>query len=207
MVIRDSAIAEKHIDISIRAKQIAKSSNRDWHIYIATYAAGTSGQSYQRIEEASGEEFWSIKAWTPAPHRRLKDPDVIITDSQRVKFLVEIKWGTIPGRTTTDLLMSPGEWQRIARLINSSAFCRVRGPAVEGGRRHRSPDFLIEKDYWIDRKTKMVLVTDFLAMKEALGTKLQEFLKEWKRLDVGLLIADINARVGEIPSFQEVLKG
>ncbi len=207
MLIGNLAIAKKHIDISIRAKQIAAGKDRDWLIYIATHAAGISGQSYQQIEEASGEEFWSIKAWTPAPHRRLKDPDVIITDSKRVKFLVEVKWGTIPGKASTDLLMSPEEWQKIARLIHSSAFCRVRGPAVEGGRRYRSHEFRIERDYWTDGETKLILITDFLEMQKAMDAKFQEFLRLWKQTIVGLLIADLHTRIGEIPSFQEILEG
>jgi len=72
----DSAIARKHIDISIRTKLIAALDNLDNCVYLATYTIGDSGQSYQHIEEQSGEEFWSIKAYTPAPHLRLKDPEV-----------------------------------------------------------------------------------------------------------------------------------
>ncbi len=64
MVEAEPTIAAKHIQISIQAKQIAMEVCKDCNTYIATYTSGTSGQAYQRIEEESGEEFWSLKAWT-----------------------------------------------------------------------------------------------------------------------------------------------
>lgn len=150
MLAADSPIAEKHIDISIKVKQVADSICQHCHVYIATYTTGKAGQFYQRIEQESGKEFWSTKAWTHPPYCRLKDPDVIITHERQVKFLVEVKWGTVPGRGSTDLTMSPEEWEKMARLLSSSAMCRVRGPAVEGGRRYRSPEFRFKKDFCTD---------------------------------------------------------
>ncbi len=202
-----SAIAKKHIEISIKTKQIAKSNCEDCRVYIATYTAGRSGQSHQPIEVHSGEEFWSIKAWTPSPHHHLKDPDVIITQGERVKFLVEVKWGTVPGRASTDLLMSPKEWAKLSQLLQTKEFiCRVRGPAVRHKRRYKNTDFQITEDYKRDSKSKLVLVTDFVAMKQELTPKFQRFLESWKRTSPRFLIADINTRVGEIPSIQEILQ-
>ncbi len=202
-----SAIAKKHIEISIKTKQIADVICRGCLVYIATYTTGKSGQVYQRIEQESAEEFWSIKAWTPSPRRRLKDPDVIITRDERVKFLVEVKWGTVPGNTSTDLLMGLEEWAKMDRLLRASdIMCRVRGPAVKDGRRYKNPEFPFKKEYWTDKDSNLVLVTDFVAMKQELTPKFQWFLESWKRTSPRFLIADINTRVGEIPSFQEILQ-
>jgi hypothetical protein len=201
----ESAIAREHIEISIKIKRLADVFCRDCQTYVATYTAGASGQSYQRIEQESGEDFWSIKAWTPPPRSRLKDPDLIITHDRRVKYLVEVKWGSVSGRRSTDMLLSPGEREKMARLMHASAMCRVRGPAVKDGRRYSSPEFPIQRDYWTDADTKFVLGTDFLAMQRSVEMNLQELLGPWKEGSMGFLLADVNARVGKIPSFKEVL--
>ena len=201
----DLTIAKKHIEISMKAKHIADISCQNSRTYIATYTTGGSGQSYQRIEQESGGEFWSIKCWTPPPRSRLKDPDLIITHDRQVKILVEVKWGAVPGRAGTDLLVSPEEMGKMARLLSSPAMCRVRGPAVKGGHRYRSPEFPIEEDYWTDSNTRFFLVTDFLAMRQVSERMLQESLKLWGDGNVGFLLADISTRVGGIPSFQELV--
>lgn len=201
-----SAIAEKHIDISIKTKQIAKSNCKDCVVYIATYPIGRPGQSFQRIEEQSGEEFWSIKAWTQPPHHHLKDPDVIITQDDRVKFLVEVKWGMVPGRASTDLLMSPQEWAKLSQLLQTKEFiCRVRGPAVRKGKRFRAANFRVEKDYTTDVDSKLVLVTDFFSVKQKMTEMFDQFMALWKKTHPSFPIADINIRVDEIPSLEEIL--
>ena len=204
MLTAESAIARKHTAISIQTKQIAMMHCQGCRVYIATYTTGKSGQAYQRIEEESGEEFWSIKAWTPPPHRRLKDPDVIITQEERVTLLVEVKWGALPGRISTDLLINPKEWEKMARLFTEPAMCRVRGPAVQNGIRYRSHDFQVAKDFYTDGKTQGVLVSDFHGLGKA---KLEEFLRMWQKEKSGFLIADIDTRVCDIPSFKDVLEG
>lgn len=202
-----SEIAKKHIEISIKTKQIAQVICRDCLVYIATYTTGKAGQVFQRIEEQSAEEFWSIKAWTPPPRRRLKDPDLIITHDDRVKFLVEVKWGTVPGNTSTDLLMGLKEWAKMDRLLRASVImCRVRGPAVKDGRRYKGAEFPIKIDYLTDKNSILVLVTDFAAVKRELNPKFQRFIESWKCTSPRFLIADINTRVDEIPSLQEILQ-
>jgi hypothetical protein len=203
MVEVGSIIALKHIEISIQTKQIAEKYCKECCVYIATYTTGRSGQAYQRIEEKSGEEFWSLKAWTPPPHRRLKDPDLIITHNQQVTFLVEVKWGALPGWDTTDLLISPQEWCKMARLFKEPAMCRARGPAVKNGNRFRSANFQIEQDFYTNAKTQGILVSDFHGLGEA---NLNKFLSMWQNEKSGFLIADIHTRVGEIPSFGEMIE-
>jgi hypothetical protein len=82
-------IAAKHIDISLRVKQIAARCIPQYKVYVATYTAGSAGQIYQRLEEKSGAEFWSIKAWTPPSprRRRLKDPDGGMDQGELVPIL------------------------------------------------------------------------------------------------------------------------
>ena len=204
----DSAIAKKHIEISLRAKQIAQRALPGCRVYVATYTTGRSGQSYQQIEEHTGEEFWSIRAITPPPppHTRIKDLDLIITDEKQVKLLVEVKWGAVPGSMATDLRIVPDEWQKMARLLAAPAMCRVRGPAVRSGRRYRSVEFPTQRDYCTDGQTKLVLVSDFLALQRMLDAEFRAFLSLWKAQKSRVLIADIHCRVGDIPSFQEVVE-
>lgn len=207
MLAPDSAIARKHIEICLKVKNIAVSILPDCDVYVATYTAGQSGQSYQRIEEECRQEFWSIKAWTLTPPPiRLKDPDVIITRDKCVKFLIEVKWGSVPGRASTDLRMNGDEWRKMEKLLRDPAMCRVRGPAVRSGQRYRSQGFQSDYTYETDSQTKLVLVSNFSSMKRELSAQFNEFLSSWKHQNIGLLIADINARVGEIPSFRELIE-
>lgn len=69
-------IADKHIRISLKVKETAEKTRPHDDVFVATFRAGANGHAYQRIEQESGAEFWSIKAWTPLPppRRRLKDP-------------------------------------------------------------------------------------------------------------------------------------
>jgi hypothetical protein len=199
-------IAKKHIDLSIETKEIAKRAFNDCQVYIATYTTGRAGKDYQYIEEQSGKEFWSIKAWTTPPHHRLKDPDVLITLDDRVRYFVEIKWGTVLDNPRTDIVMGIEEWMKIDRLLRTSnVMCRVRGPAATEGRRFRTSEFLFEKDFTSDINSKLVLVSDFFSVKQKLPKKFEQFIELWRKTCPSLLIADINARVGEIPPFAEIL--
>jgi hypothetical protein len=198
----ESTIAAKHIQISIQAKQIAMQQCKECYVYIATYTAGTAGQEYQQIEAQSGEEFWSLKAWTPAPHRHLKDPDLIITQDEEVAFLIEVKWGMIAGRFVSDLLIKPDEWEKMSRLVEAPALCRVRGPAVKKGQRYRSPSFPVQKDYFTNPLTKGVIVSDFHGVNQSF---MHEFLRIWRQANSSFLLADIASSMGEIPSLKELL--
>ena len=55
--------------------------------------------------------------------------------------------------------------------------CRIRGPAVKGGIGYPSGKFPIEQDYLVDGKTVLVLVSDFRAVSQKMGSKLNEFLR------------------------------
>ncbi len=202
-----SEIAKKHIDISIKTKQIATLIDKGYHIYIATYTTGKTGKCYQQIEEASGEDFWSIKAWTRYPHpHRLKDPDIIITHADRVRFLIEVKWGTVPDCGNTDLLIGQQECDKMRQLLRIQEFiCRVRGPAVWDKRRYKTTDFQISETYRRNSESKFVLVSDFSTMHQVMNSEFLKFIRIWKSKIPEFLIADINVGVSEIPSLRDIL--
>ena len=197
--------AGRHIAISLQVKRLVQECCPECGVYVATYTAGRSGQAYQRIEEQSGEEFWSIKAWTGPPYRRLKDPDVLVTAGERVRFAVEVKWGAVESSTRTDLEVSRAEWARMEDLFLSPALCRVRGPAVQAGRRYRSTEFAVERDYRVDGETRLVLVTDVARMQCLLGPACRDVLRSWQQAGPRILLADIDSRVEDIPALRELL--
>src|SRR5437868_7584617 len=105
----ESLIARKHTEIGIRIKATVKAFNPKLGVYIATYTVGKRGQEYQRIEAESSEEFWSIRVLSPSPRRCLKLPDAIVTQEEKVRYLVEIKWGAVADRFSSDLLIGSKE--------------------------------------------------------------------------------------------------
>ncbi len=202
----ESLIARKHTEIGIKLKATTKAFNPKLGVYIATYTANTAGQEYQRIEADSGEEFWSIRVWSASPRRCLKFPGAVITQEKMAKYLIEIKWGAVAGSSSSDLMINEKEQNEIANVLSKTELCRVIGPAVQNGRRFRSGSFRFKKSYSVDSSTKLILVSNFLEMKQRLGIKLAESLILWKRANPKILIADINTRVDDIPSFQELLE-
>lgn len=93
--------------------------------------------------------------------------------------------------------MNDKEWTRIAKLLLDPAECII----------HRLNVNAPPEKYSIDDNTKLVLVSDFLLVRKLLGSRLDRFLKRRENANIGFLIADINARVGEIPSFRELMEG
>jgi len=191
---------------SVSGQQIAESKGYA-QVYIATHKTLT----YHLAQQVRDEEFWGVKAWTFPPRKPLKDPDVVIAQGEQVKFLVEVKWGAVQGSTKTDLLLSPQEWGKMARLLDGSAICRVRGPAVKDSRCYHSP-LPLRGDYSINDNTKLVLVSDFRLVKELIGAKLEKFLRQWKSANVDIQLADIDTGIKtgvdeiKILSFQEVME-
>jgi hypothetical protein len=205
---QESAKARKHIAISLQARHIAEECCPGCAVYVATYTTGQAGQAYQRIEEQSGQEFWSIKAWTPPPRRRLKDPDLLITCQDRVRFIVEVKWGALPGCAESDMAIADEEMRKMHALRQGPVLCRVRGPAVRAAARRRSASFPIERDCFTGQETRLVLVTDLAAMKRLLPwTEYTQLLARWKTAEAGAEMADIATRVDAFPSFREILQG
>lgn len=188
------AIARKHVQLGVRAMHIAESMGFSGQVYVATHAFGRAGETFRRAQAEAGAEFWGIRAWmhSSAGELRLKDPDLVIVDDNRVKFIVEVKWGTVPG-AGTDLKLPEKERQKIERLICAQfAYCNVNGPVSKESKEREYMKFLK------DNQTKFVLVTDISGL-----VGLEPLLDRW--VDVGFQVADIKKRAGRFPSFREVL--
>ncbi len=185
----------------------APSSSPHWIIWIMAFILRhippvIQGKPTSILRNRAVKSSGVLKPIHPLHISRLKDPDVIITRDEEVAFLIEVKWGTTPGRPGSDLLIKPDEWEKMSRLLEAPALCRVRGPAVINGQRYRSPSFPVQLDYYTNASTKGVIVSDFRGLNQSL---LQEFLRTWRQANSGFLIADIASGMGEISSLKDLL--
>jgi len=196
--------ARNHVNIALRVKRIAKVCLPGHCVFLAPH----NQRAYQDLERQSGEEFWSVKAYSssaPASGSRVKDPDAIITQGDRVCFLVEIKWGAVPGAAHTDVPLTQAEWKDLASRLRAITVCRVRGPAVKAGVRNQSHMFTDSCDYQVDCNAQLLLVANFHLMRSVLPEQCEEARRAWALARCDPHLADISERVGEIPSLPEVL--
>ncbi len=173
--------ADKHIRLSIKIKDIINKIHPEWKVYIATYTTGTAGKIYQKIEEESGEEFWSIKLHSWIDNSELKDPDLIVVSEEKTKYAIEVKWGAVKGIFDTDILNFLGYLERKknrdAREYGRT--CYVRGPAVKDTVRYRHEEFPPEKMFTVDDETQFLLVSDFCTLRDTIDyQKYQKILFE-----------------------------
>ncbi len=165
----------------------------DWDVYMATYGAKSD---YQLAEEHSKAEFWSIKAYRGQPSRAtwVKDPDGIIVQDDRVKFIIEVKWGALPGSSDTDLLIRQEELTKMVRLMEGPARCRVNGATGT------------TRDLSTDNDVRLLLVSDFRLAKTQIPGKFNQFQSLARRMKSVFQPADIESRVGDILSLREILQ-
>jgi len=198
------AIARKHVDVAVRLKRIATDCCPDNCVYLATHTQ----QAYQDVEKQCGAEFWSIRAYSePDPTRGcyVKAVDAIITLGDRVRFVIEIKWGAVPGKARTDMLLTQADWLNVAARLRSIVVCRVHGPVVKPGVRYQSPVFAESCDYAVADHARRLLVADFSSMRRVLPEQYEEACRVWALAGCDPPLADINERVGEIPSLRAAL--
>lgn len=205
--------ARKHIRVSLSIRDaIQRFASPHYHLtaYVGTYTAGRGGQVYQAAEERSGETFWSVRMLSSEGEVGLKYPDVIVTLGDKVRYLIEVKWGAIRRETTTDIdeaclqdIESPAGHTHWARL--SGGFCRVRGPAVERQQRYQSAAFREVHEFTVDAETTFLLVSDFVEMKAILPTKYRMAVSRLRAQETICAIADFRATVDGIPSFYDLL--
>jgi hypothetical protein len=207
-------IARKHIQISLAIKDVVSACApraANWAVYVATYTAGRSGTLYQEIEAESGATFWSLILRSCADNRKLKHPDVIVTVGSNVRYLFEVKWGAIKGLQTSDVNENclrdiedaSGGTNQARRL---GGFCRVRGPAAEGGLRYRSAQFRQQMDFAVDNASTFLLLSDFVALKSLLPSWYSTVVPRLLALQAVCTPADINVHTDGIPSLCEVLR-
>lgn len=196
--------AQKHIELSLKVRDIARERLPDHLVYVATHTAGKYGQLYQSLEEETGEEFWSLRIISDPTKRRLKDPDLLIAIESRAEFLVEIKWGVIAGEGKSDMIDAFQIQSEMRNALIKPAICQLRGPAVTKGQRYRTDSFKIKRKYTVDHNTKLLLVTDFASIKRILPNRFLEFKNQMKSSDF-VIAADIKDRIEGIPSVRDVL--
>ncbi len=201
-------MAEKHIQICLDIKNMIKKKCENYHVYVATYGTGKQGIPYRKREEESGEEFWSINLWQFSEGKnakKVKQPDVIVTNGSRVEYLIEVKWGTMKGYPKSDLEIEKDDFEKMISARSDGMCCRIHGPAVQDHQRYDNHEFTTEEDFKVDNQTKIVLVSDFYSVKTELDSRYKDILSRLKELENNVIFADINKRVGDIPSLQEVI--
>lgn len=198
--------AKKHVWITRRIRTITKSVHVNWDVYMATYSAD---KDYRALEMVGGREFWSIRAYAPSSTRRTKDPDAIIVQGRQVKFLVEVKWGTVLHNPKSDLRLSQDEQEEMKQLVASPGWCRARGPVIKDGRLIPKEEF-DERDFSCDDQTKLILVSDFVKMKKDMPVEFSRFVSLAEKMKATFEPADIETGImtqdGKIRSLREILE-
>ncbi len=203
--------ANKHIKICIAVKKIIE--NAELKIYLATHLTGRAGKIYGSLEEQTGEEFWSLRMYsskTPDERSRVKDPDIIAVKNDRIKYVVEVKWGFVSNYTNSTDLMSifkETEMNEIKNMIDKSQVCRVIGPKVYGSTRvNQNKKF----NFFRNEETKFLLVSDFTGLYNEQRSVFDEFQElfhtNYSDYDDKLLILNIDKDVGNIQPFANYLK-
>jgi hypothetical protein len=91
-------------------------------------------------------------------------------------------------------------------LLTGANLCRVRGPAAVDHRRYRSHEFTVQRDYYTNSETRLVLVTDLVLTKRCLPDQYAQALNAWKNVTGNMVIADINIHVDGMPSLREIFE-
>ena len=199
--------AQKHVKISLEVRDVINKIYPKYCVYIATHTAGRHGGNYRKTEEESGKKFWSLKLLSSPERKKLKDPDVIVSDGNKVKYLIEVKWGVINGCSATDADISKPERGKIEQARHLGGICHIRGPAITNGQHYYSKEFVEKKKSEVDTDTKFVLVSDFQTMKDVLPTKkYEDILFQLKEQSDIFVLADIHKHVDDIPSLQEIIQ-
>lgn len=206
-------IADKHIQISLEVKKGTEKLNRELKTYLATYTTGTSGTIYKKLEEQSGEEFWSLRMHSskdPDNTDGVKDPDIIVVKNKEIKYVIEVKWGFIGNYTNSTDLMSifdRNEMVKIKDMIDNSQVCRAIGPKVYCGTIvNQNKKFNLLRN----EETQFLLVSDFTGLYNNQRSVFNEF-KELFRTNYSdykdrLITIDIDKDVENIQSFANYLK-
>ena len=202
--------ADKHIRISIEVKKIIEKFNSEFKTYLATY---TASKTYQKLEEQSGEEFWSLRMYNskiPDNASRAKYPDIIVIKDNMIKYVIEVKWGFIGNYTNSPDLMSifdEAEMNKIKKMIDKSQVCRALGPKVYCGTRLNKNE---EIDFFRSEETMFLLVSDFKGLYKKQRSIFEDF-KDQFSIDYSdyigrLIILDIHESVENIQSLDNYLK-
>lgn len=190
--------AEKHIQICIKSERISKKKHPNYGVYIATHPQA----EYKKIEKASGKDFWSLILYSERTNPgKIKEPDIILTESNRVKYVIEVKWGALNGSKDTDIKELFDVIDNIERIRYEGCICTRNGPVVSDGYLNNKKNYK-ELVYSLDNSTKILVVSDFALIKDKKPNIFSQLKKELNNI---VILADINRRVDDIPSLQEII--
>jgi len=197
--------AQKHIEISLEVKKLVKRKCQEYCVYLATHP---TSNDYKEMEKKSEGDFWSLKLRTHPDKIGLKDPDLVITEGDSVKYLIEVKWGAIKGCTTSDVesILKNPDLDKIKKARCLGGKCSVHGPFVKNGHYCETEENKEWEKFDVDDSTKFILVSDFKMMKEELpDKKYEDLISQLKKQKDIFNLADINKQVDDIPSLEEII--
>lgn len=199
--------AQKHVKISLEVRDAINKTYPKYCVYLATHAVGRHVVNYQKIEEESGENFWMLPFYSQISREgKLKEPDLIATDGNVVKYLIEVKWGAIEGCSETDAFISENDRDKIKNAHHFGKKFKIRGPVIKDSKRYDKESREC-KYFDVDKNIKFILVSDFQKMKDVFPSKKYEFLlSQLKEQNDIFVLADIHEHVDDIPSLQEIIQ-
>lgn len=200
--------AEKHVQISLKVRDIINQMYPKYCVYLATHCRD---KNYKEKEKESGEKFWSLQLRSYTDKEGLKHPDIIVTDSEIIKYLIEVKWGVINGCLVSDsdikTIVKGSEKNKIKKARQLGGILHSNGPAISNGRHYFNNEFIEKKEFIVNNETKFVLVSDFQMMKDVFAIKdYKDILLQLKEQSDIFVLADIHKHVGDILSLQEIIQ-
>ena len=201
-------IAKKHVQISIKVKEIINHLCSQYNVYLATHG---HRPIYKNVELESGEKFWSLQLRSNTDNKELKRPDVIITDSEFVKYFIEVKWGAIPNckfsKSDIKEIVKGSEKNKMKKARENGGVLKCNGPAIVNGQHYYSKKFLHRKKFIVNDETSFLVVSYFKIIKDIFTEKeYGNILLQLKRQSDIFVLADIHEHVDDIPSLQEIIQ-
>jgi len=200
------SIAKKHIQICIGTKKIFQNNHPELSVYIATH----SGKLYNDLGKLSGKDFWSLQLRSSLDNKGLKNPDIIVTNGKKVKYFIEVKWGAIEGCSVSDsdikTIIKGSEKDKMKRARKLGGDLKCNGPAITNSQHYYNTEFLENEVFFVNKESKFLLVSDFQMMKEVFDVKdYEDILFQLKRQSDIFQIADINKKVDDVPSLEDII--
>jgi len=164
-------IAKKHIKICMETKETFQNKYSGVPVFIATHPEGL----YRDLGMSSGEDFWSLQLKSFPENKKLKYPDVIVTNGKKVEYFIEVKWGAVEGCSFSNsdikkiVFGDEMEKMKRARLLGGELSCN--GPAIINGHHYKSEEFTHKESFDVNEETKFLLISDFQKMKDVFSVK------------------------------------
>jgi len=199
-------IANKHIEICRKTKKIFQSKRPKSSVFIATH----TGKWYKKLGILSGEDFWSLQLRSSTDNRKLKYPDVIVTNEKMVEYFIEVKWGAVIGcrffQSDIKEIVKGSEKDNMNKARQKGGDLHCNGPAISDGQHFKSDKFTVNKIFFVEKETEFLLVSDFQMMKDVFSIKdYKDMLSQLKEQSDIFQIADIYRKVDDIPYLGDIL--